>query len=271
MLQILLFTIFSLLPIIQAHRPNPHHHGRRNLATEVITTCKNPKTFAMTFDDGPFIYENKISDYLHNKSIRGTFFINGNNYDCIYNQQIVDQLIHTFKQGHLIGSHTWSHPNITLLTPSQLNQQLELIEIAMKKILGVKPRYFRPPYGDITDENLKVLKTRGYTVVNWNFDSGDSLGVSATESKNRYDQTARLFPRPQISLNHETIQSTAEIVTPYAVTVLKKAGYRLVDIAECLGLPSTPQQFYQSVGKPEKRDSSWTCDGSPVPGMGPGT
>ncbi|EGF99408.1 family 4 carbohydrate esterase [Melampsora larici-populina 98AG31] len=266
MLQRVLFSICSLLPIIHAHGTDAHHLEHRNVATEVITACKTSKTFALTFDDGPYIYENKISDYLVKNGIRGTFFINGYNFDCIYNQQIVDQLTHTFKQGHLIGSHTWSHPNITLLTATQLNRELELVETAMKKILGVVPRYFRPPYGAITEENLIVLKKRGYTVVNWNLDSGDSLGLTAAESMKEYDQTARKYPRPQISLNHETKQPTAESVTPYAVTALKKAGYRLVDVAECLGLPSTPAQFYQSVGKPQKRDSSWTCEGTPVPG-----
>lgn len=232
---------------------------------EVITTCINPKTFAMTFDDGPYIYENKISDNLVKEGVLGTFFINGYNYDCIYNQKIVDQLTHTFKQGHMIGSHTWSHPNITLLTDAQFNQQLDLIETAMRKILGVKPRYFRPPYGNVSEANLRILNKRGYKVINWTFDSGDSLDVPAKQSIKDYDQTARLFPLPQIALNHETIESTAQTVAPYAIKRLKKAGYRLVTIAECLGNKNTPNDFYQWVGKPSKRDSSWTCEGTPAP------
>ncbi|KAH9811548.1 family 4 carbohydrate esterase [Melampsora americana] len=258
MLQRLVLIIISLLPIVQAQESNTTEC--RDGAADIITTCIHPKTFAMTFDDGPYIYQNNISDYLTKNNIRGTFFINGDNFECIYNQTIVDQLIHTFKQGHLIGSHSWSHPNITLLTAAQFNQQLDLVEIAMKKILGVKPRFFRPPYGDVNEENLQILKRRGYKVVNWNFDIGDATGSTANESKISYDQTARLFPLPQIALTHETVQSTAEDVTPYAVPLLKNAGYRLVDVAECLGYQSTPNDFYQWVGEPEKRDSSWTCE-----------
>lgn len=101
----------------------------RGLSNQVITTCKESGTFALTFDDGPYIYENELSDFLISRGVHGTFFVNGYNYDCIYDQNIVDQLKHStfhlefchalvlhslilsflfvaFGQGHLIGSHS---------------------------------------------------------------------------------------------------------------------------------------------------------------------
>lgn len=62
---------------------------------QIIKTCKNTGTFALTFDDGPYIYEDQLSDFLISHKIHGTFFVNGYNFDCIYDQNIVDQLRHS--------------------------------------------------------------------------------------------------------------------------------------------------------------------------------
>ncbi|KAI9610520.1 hypothetical protein H4Q26_006662 [Puccinia striiformis f. sp. tritici PST-130] len=123
------------------------------------TICSRPGLAALTFDDGPYDYQNQIADYLHNRGINGTFFVNGNNYDCIYDEQYVQRLKRTFAQGHLIGSHTWSHPNISTLSAPQLNQQLDLVERALMKILGVKPKFFRAPYGEHNKQSLDIWQS----------------------------------------------------------------------------------------------------------------
>lgn len=264
-LLLLSLTNSSLSSFIN-HKLNTQSIQTRTLSDQVITTCQHPNTFAITYDDGPYDFQNNISDHLSSHNVHGTFFVNGNNWDCIYDPKIVRLLKHTFAQGHLIGSHTWSHPNISTLNADQLNLQLELVEIALKKILGVIPRYFRPPYGSYNEQNLQVLLKRGYKVINWSFDSGDSSGVSAEDTKKAYKTLSEQNPiTPQISLNHETHSSTAFDVTPYAVNVLQKVGYRLVSVSECLGLGTSLSDYYQYVGKPTERDDSWTCNGTPSP------
>ncbi|KAH9821207.1 family 4 carbohydrate esterase [Melampsora americana] len=228
-------------------------HSRSATSSKVISTCRDSGTFALTFDDGPYIYENEVSDFLSSRGIHGTFFINGYNYDCIYDQNIVDQLKHTFSQGHLIGSHTWSHPDITTLSAADFNIQLDLVETAMKKILGVKPRYFRPPYA----EDTKSLPGHSTRVTR-----PERPLPPPTKLMMKY---LNLSPTPQIALNHETHQTTASEVSQHAVQVLQKAGYRLVSVSECLGSGRTRDDYYQYVGEPEQRDSSWTCNGTPKP------
>ncbi|EGG08725.1 family 4 carbohydrate esterase, partial [Melampsora larici-populina 98AG31] len=223
---------------------------------KVFQTCSKPKLLSLTFDDGPWIYENQISDYLKNRDILGTFFVNGNNYDCIYNPSIVDQLKHTFEQGHLIGSHTWSHPDITKLKDSEFNVELDRIETALKKILGVVPRYFRAPYGNTDNRTLEILAKRGYKVIDWSFDAGDANGDPPEDSIKGYSTLSKSFPTSHITLNHETYETTANKVIPYAIDVLQKSGYKLVSISECLGFQNTPNDFYQFVGKPQERDVS---------------
>lgn len=231
----------------------------------VITNCKKSGTIALTFDDGPYLYENEISTYLQKQQIKGSFFVNGNNYACIYDAAIVEKLKLTFLQGHLIGSHTWSHPHIADLNATEFTQQLVLIETALKKILGVKPKFFRPPYGQYKQQNLDILKQKGYTVLEWSFASGDADGASAKDSKKKYAKLAKNFPNPQLTLNHETIKTTSQQVIPYAVPLLIKAGYRLVSLAECLDISNKTEDLYQWVGKASPRDNSWTCEGTPAP------
>ncbi|POW07984.1 hypothetical protein PSTT_07860, partial [Puccinia striiformis] len=227
--------------------------------SDPATTCSRPRLAALTFDDGPYNYENRISDYLHARQIKGTFFVNGNNYGCIYDESTVQRLKRSFYQGHLIASHTWSHANISTLSATQLHQQLDLVERALMKILGVKPKFFRAPYGEHNQQSLDILKKRGYIVIDWSFHWRDP-----EESMKAYNQLAKKFPASQIALNHETYQATAEKVTPYAVSMLQKAGYKLVHVSECLGTGTNINDLYQFVGKPSARDSSWTCSGTPA-------
>jgi peptidoglycan/xylan/chitin deacetylase (PgdA/CDA1 family) len=133
-----------------------------------------------------YSYGQEIEQVFSDNDAKATFFVNGNNWDCIYDQ--AEDLIARYNAGHLIGSHTWGHDDISTLSADELNDQLAYVEEALKKILGVKPRFFReshrvwdlrvncleltersslafpgPPYGSYSSEALQVLRNRGYT------------------------------------------------------------------------------------------------------------
>ncbi|POW08823.1 hypothetical protein PSHT_09383 [Puccinia striiformis] len=154
------------------------------------TICSRPGLAALTFDDGPYDYQNQIGDYLHNRGINGTFFVNGNNYDCIYDEQYVQRL----KRRPLNWIAYLVAPKYQHLVGPTLNQQLDLVERALMKILGVKPKFFRAPYGEHNKQSLDILAKRGYTVVDWSFDSGDSVGATPESSMKGYNKLARSFP-----------------------------------------------------------------------------
>ncbi|KAG0145346.1 hypothetical protein CROQUDRAFT_133791 [Cronartium quercuum f. sp. fusiforme G11] len=111
------FLSFSLASfVIGKNMITPTYVSLPGSLGRVIQTCKKNGTFALTFEDEPYKYENVISDYLLSEcGIQGMFFVNGFDSDCIYNKTSADRLIQTFGQGHLIASHTWSHPNIVNL------------------------------------------------------------------------------------------------------------------------------------------------------------
>jgi len=212
----------------------------------------------MTFDDGPYIYEKQVVSDLAKYGAKGTFFVNGNNYDCIYNEGIAEQLQKTYQAGHVIGSHTWDHVDITTISAAQLEAELDKVEAALKKILGIKPRLFRPPYGSYNQAQLNVLAKRGYQSVVWSFDSGDSTGSTTSQSESAYKTLAKDYPTPQIALNHETYSTTVKTVAPYALQLMHSKGYKLVSVADCLGI-SPYQEVYTPSNKLPKRDSTWHC------------
>lgn len=129
------------------------------------------------------------------------------------------------------------------------------------------------------NQSRELTSWTRFAVVNWSFDSEDTAGKTAKQSIALYDNLIKTqSPKPQMTLNHEvrltisalfaryttltflseqTHQTTTHTVIPNVVPKLIKKGYKLVTVAECLGLSP-----YQSVGKPSKRDSTWTCNGT---------
>jgi peptidoglycan/xylan/chitin deacetylase (PgdA/CDA1 family) len=142
----------------------------------------------------------------------------------------------------------------------QLGNQLDLMETALLKILGVKPALFRPPYGSINDDITAYLNSRGYTVVGWSGDAGDSENIPLDQ------QVANLNAATEgsILLAHETDASTVEQVIPATIPGLVQKGLKLIPLNQCLDV-----QAYQSAPVAYgERDETWTCTGTPAPGSG---
>ncbi|KAA1079405.1 hypothetical protein PGT21_010187 [Puccinia graminis f. sp. tritici] len=237
--------------------------ARADFAVPVYTTCSAPGSFALTFDDGPSEFSSNLDGTLDGSNSKASFFINGNNFGCIYDY--AERLVDRFNKGHLIASHTWSHVHSNEGTYDQIAFQLELIENAMIKILGVKPLYFRPPYGEYNEVVLQVLQDRGYRgLILWSEDSGDSL--EAPPSSSEIIESYRSYPDQTNVLNHETQSSTVNEVIPNVIPILKDKGYDLQTVPHCLNLGSNPSDWYVSVQPPGSRDETWTCDGTPMPG-----
>lgn len=70
----------------------------------------------------------------------------------------------------------------------------------------------------------------------WDFDSLDSDGATPAQSKANYDKIISKKPNNILALNHETYEKSVHVVLPYAIQKLQGAGYKLVTVAECLGM-----------------------------------
>ncbi|KAJ7895121.1 carbohydrate esterase family 4 protein [Mycena leptocephala] len=232
---------FLLTPILSlAQRPVELASTRKAV---LYSSCTVPNTVALTFDDGPYLYMygTNISDILTSMGAKGTFFVNGNNYECIYGTKVAERLQYVYNSGHQICSHTWSHPDLTTLSE---------IEIALMKILGVATPFLRPPYGSYNNLVREVAFQQNKSLVLWDMDSEDSLNATIQESEGYYDTAISSNVSTLLALNHETVGKDHP-APRYAVDALQAANYTLVTVAECLGL-----QPYTFVGPLGQRDAS---------------
>jgi peptidoglycan/xylan/chitin deacetylase (PgdA/CDA1 family) len=221
---------------------------------QVITSCKKAKTVALTFDDGPFVYMYDISKAIVAAGGKATFFLNGDNYGCIYSDDNIKRVKYLKDKGHQLGSHTWYHKDLATLTWDQVHDEMWRVEQALQRIVGVQPAFMRPPFGSYNDNVRSVASARGQKLAIWDYDTEDANGATVAFSKKVIDDAIAAKPNSILPLMHETVETTAHQVVPYAIQKLQAAGYKMVTLAECLG--EEPYQFTQAPGT---KDSSWTC------------
>jgi len=198
---------------------------------------------------------NEVVDTLQGAGASGTFFVNGDNWSCIYDDASSKRVKYAFDHGFQIASHTWAHKNLATLSSDEIDSEMARLEEAIEKITGCLPAFTRPPYGAYGDLVREVADSRGQVLVNWDFDSGDSDGVSGVDrQKQLYDGVVSRHPSTILSLQHEIHETSVRDVLPYAIEKLQGAGYKLVTLAECLG-----QSPYLRSGPPAERDDSWQC------------
>src|ERR1700761_7607934 len=135
-----------------------------------------PGTVAISFDDGPdATWTPKILDVLKEKGVHGTFMMIGEQA-----QDNVGVMKRVLAEGHEIGNHTWTHPDISEISPEQVKLQLNLTERLFGSKLGIKPLFFRPPY-DIDEEPdtndqaapAYMIQKMGYTIIGNKIDTHD--------------------------------------------------------------------------------------------------
>lgn len=198
--------------------------------TELKELDPSGKYVAFTFDDGPHPNVTpRILQTLKEYDIRATFFMLGNrvkNYPNIA-KQVADN-------GHEIGNHTYSHPNLKKSTTQQIIEEIHSTNEIITLTTGIEPTLFRPPYGNYTNEVLEYAKTNGYSTILWSVDSLDwkSRNVS---SINR--MVTQHTTNGSIVLMHDIHAATADALLQLIQT-LQTEGYQFVTVSELLSIRS---------------------------------
>ncbi|KAJ7207977.1 carbohydrate esterase family 4 protein [Mycena pura] len=226
-----------------------HPHDLHQRATpQVYSSCINPNDIALTFDDGPYDFLRDISDQFTAAGAKATFFFNGNNFDCIYSDTRVADVQYAYAAGHMVASHTWSHADLATLTSDQVVDAMYRSEEFLSRIVGVRPAFMRPPFGSYNEAVQTAAAGRGQSLALWDYDTGDADGATPAQSKAIYDSVISNNANTALILEHETQETTANTLVPYALNLFKSKGYKLVTLAECLGVDA-----YQAVGVPQQR------------------
>ena len=137
--------------------------------TAPANTPGQPGELALTFDDGPNpACTPRLLDILAQRDVRATFFLIGS-----FAQQQPDLPRRILSAGHLIGNHSWSHPNLALTAARKVDEELVRTRDTLEQITGAPIRYFRPPYGARRPHVLRTAGQLGMEPVTWNAMTND--------------------------------------------------------------------------------------------------
>jgi peptidoglycan/xylan/chitin deacetylase (PgdA/CDA1 family) len=132
---------------------------------------------ALTFDDGPDPeLTPRILQLLAEHGVQATFNVMG--WNALRHPDLVRAVV---AAGHELGNHTWSHQDLAFQSALQTGRQLERGREAIEQAAGVRPRFFRPPRGNLTGSAIQSAAELGYDVLLWSVTRG-SAGVGTPAS-----------------------------------------------------------------------------------------
>jgi polysaccharide deacetylase family sporulation protein PdaB len=193
------------------------------------------KVVALTFDDGPV---NKATEeilaILKEKDVKATFFVIGKQaekFPMLVTQEIAE--------GHEVGNHTYSHPQLTKLSKNKIEEELDKTEKEILKV-ATKPSFFRPPEGAYDNTVFKIARHNEYSIILWSIDTNDWRYPSVGEIVNSVLKDVK--PGSIILLHDGLYPSSTPEALWFIIDSLKSQGYEFVTISELL-------QYYEEGAK----------------------
>ena len=181
----------------------------------------------LTFDAG---YENgcteKILDVLKKHQVPAAFFLVGN-----YIQSNADLVRRMVAEGHTVGNHTMHHPDMSKLSDkAAFSKELLELESLFKETTGKEmPKYYRPPQGVYSEQNLKMAKELGYKTVFWSLAYVDWNNDSQPTKDYAFSKLLPRIHNGAVVLLHSTSQTNAEILDEL-LTKWENMGYTFAPI-----------------------------------------
>lgn len=184
---------------------------------------------AMTYDDGPHPKNTpRLLDMLRKRNIKATFYVVGRNVNQY--PQIARRIV---AEGHEIGSHSWSHANLSKMSNAAIRKDLNQTRDAIASATGVQPRTLRPPYGALrSSQRLWVHQEYGYPTILWDVDPQDwkRPGPSVVASR-----ILSKTGNGSIVLAHDLHKPTVDAM-PATLDGLLRRGFKFVTVSQLLAL-----------------------------------
>ena len=198
--------------------------------------CSAAQCVALTFDDGPDAnLTPKLLDVLASKGVHATFFQLGPSVAAR-----PDITARAVNEGHVVGSHSWSHPQLDTLPVEGIRDEVARSRDAIQQASGLLPALMRPPYGATNDKVTGVLSEAGQAAIFWDVDSEDWKNRDVKTTTDRIMATVRAG---SIVLMHDVHPSTIEAV-PGIIDQLQRQGFTLVTVPTLLGGVEAGQSYY---------------------------
>jgi len=153
----------------QSMSPTGQWYGR------TFTGLPGSKKIALTYDDGPNDpYTLRLLEVLAKHEVRATFFLMGR-----YVKQRPEIAREVSRAGHVIGNHTFNHPNLVFASEVRTRAELEQCTQALTDAVGMHSRLFRPPFGGRRPATLRIVRSLGLEPVMWSVTGFDWKGRPA--------------------------------------------------------------------------------------------
>jgi peptidoglycan-N-acetylglucosamine deacetylase len=183
----------------------------------------NDHAIAITFDDGPIAGRTeKILDVLKSKDALATFFCIGNRV-----KETPDLAKRIHHEGHVIGNHSYWHGKMfDLQLPSAISAELMNTDGVIESVTGVRPLFFRPPYGVTNPMVAGALNETKHTVVGWTVRSFDTI---TKDPDSLFKKVTSGLKSGDIVLFHDYCESTLEIL-PAFIDHVRNIGLKIVTV-----------------------------------------
>ncbi len=185
----------------------------------------------LTFDAG---FENgntpAILDALKKHHASAAFFLVGN-----YLETAPDLVRRMVEEGHVVGNHTTSHPDMSKIADLEtFQQELKGVEDLYREVTGEEMlKLYRPPQGKFSLENLKQAQQLGYTTVFWSLAYVDWYTDNQPTKEQAFDKLLPRIHNGAIVLLHSTSSTNAQILDEL-LTKWEQAGYRFGNLKELM-------------------------------------
>jgi len=200
-------------------------------ASDMIVRRTSPapteKLIALTFDDGPWPGQtDKILNVLKQEGVRATFFMQGGR---VKNAPSLAKRV--ADEGHLVGNHTLGHKLLPKQTPAETNRQIVAGAQAIRSATGVRPVWFRPPYGAINARVWQQTRSLNLKVALWTIDTRDWSRPGTAKIVSTAERGAR---SGSIILMHDGGVNRSQTIAalPTIIRDLKAKGFVFVTLEE---------------------------------------
>ena len=197
------------------------------------------KTIYLTFDAG---YENgntaAILDALKKHHAPAAFFVVGN-----YIETAPDLVKRMVNEGHIVGNHTYHHPDMSKIADAAAFQK-ELDDLAnlFQQTTGQElPRFYRPPQGKFSEENLKQAQALGYHTIFWSLAYVDWYTDNQPTAEQAFKKLLPRIHDGAIVLLHSTSSTNAQILDEL-LTKWEQMGYTFGSLNDLMANQGNPQQ-----------------------------
>lgn len=193
-------------------------------AGAVLEPCVNPyrqlygrslgrlsEGVALTYDDGPGPDTAALLDLLAKEKVQASFFLVGQQIE-----KYPDLVRRIAAEGHLIGNHTYSHPNLMLCSPARTRRELERVQQQIQALTGQKPTFWRPPFGFRSPWTQPVASQLGLRSALWSVNPRDfqdpGSEVIVQRTKDGLQPGAIVLLHDGLKDRGQTLQATARLI-----------------------------------------------------------